>query len=233
MSNGRGNQGRRSHKRVDGSREAGRFITLPVSVLESQAYLGLSMHARALLLEMALQHKGDNNGRLLASKKHLESRGWKSNDSITKAKRELIEAKFIHETVMGHRPHKASWYAITWYDLAKNDKYDDGAASLFKRGAYRLDEPLKPPVKVAKNASLIPPHGAMKNASPTPPHGAMSAAIAPPRGAESEPPIPRHGTIRPQKGTASIPPHGDHLEKPSPALLWPALPALPDHPRLQ
>lgn len=70
MANSRG-----ARKKIDTGRDAGRFITLPVSVLESAAYLGLSANARSLLLEVALQCRGDDNGRLLLSRAHLSKRG--------------------------------------------------------------------------------------------------------------------------------------------------------------
>jgi hypothetical protein len=107
MTNGRGNSGARK----DRKRVAGRFVALPHEVLDSPAYQGLGYPARALLLEIAYQYTGDNNGRLLASKARLSTRGWNSSDVLSRAKNELMEARFIHETVKGHRPNKASWYA--------------------------------------------------------------------------------------------------------------------------
>jgi hypothetical protein len=43
----------------------------------------------------------------------------------------------IFETVKGRRPSIASWFALTWYPLDHNPKYDAGAAQGFKRGLYR------------------------------------------------------------------------------------------------
>jgi hypothetical protein len=88
-------------------------------------------------MEIDRQYVRDNNGRLLASIAYLSERGWTSRDVITRAKRELLEAGFIHETVMGHRPNKASWYAVTWRSLDKSNAYDFGAAESFRRGAYK------------------------------------------------------------------------------------------------
>lgn len=121
-------------------RDAGGFVALPWVVLDSPAYQGLTMHARALLLEIARQLRGDNNGSLLCSRAYLLTRGWRSNDMATKARNELIEARLIHQTVVGHRPNKASWYAVTWQALDKLAGYDAGAAETFTRGAYRTAE---------------------------------------------------------------------------------------------
>jgi len=187
MSNGR-NRGRKG----DSGRDAGGFIALPWTVLDCPAYAGLSHPARSLLFELARQFVRDNNGRLLASAAYLSKRGWNSGDVITRAKRELLAAGFIFETVKGHRPNKASWYAVTWRALDKISGYDPGAAELFERGAY------------SKNASLRPSHGV------------ESAPIAPSHGVGRSSTAPSHGAIRPVLPPSPTPSHGNHLAIPSP-----------------
>lgn len=195
MANGR-NPKRKGH---DTSRDQGPFVALPWAVLDCPAYARLSHPARSLLWEFARQYVRDNNGRLLASGVYLAKRGWKSSDVIVRAKRELQEAGFIHETVMGHRPNKASWYALTWVTLDKIPGYDVGAVETFKRGAYRQNAPLK-------------------NASLTPSCGVERASIAPSRGVERIPPTPSHGAIRALLPHPSTPSHGNHLDMPSAAV---------------
>lgn len=192
MSNGRN----KNRKGKDTSRDPGGFVALPWSVLDCPAYALLSHPARSLLWEFARQYVRDNNGRLLASGAYLEKRGWKSSDVIVRAKRELQEAGFIHETVMGYRPNKASWYAVTWCSLDRLPGYDAGAAEAFRRGAYQQNTPLK-------------------NASLTPSHGVERASIAPSRGVDRMPPTPSRGAISALLPHPSTPSHGNHLEKPS------------------
>ena len=193
MANGR-NRGQKG----DSGRDSGGFIALPWSVLDCAAYAALSHPAKALLLEVARQFVRDNNGRMLLSRVFMAARGWKSADVIDRAKRELLEAGFIFQTVMGHRPNKASWFAVTWRALDKLPGYDAGAEKCFERGAYQKGQPMK-------NASLIPPHGIGK------------PLIAPPHGIGKPPPVPPHGAIRTVLPLRSVPPHGHHLEMPSPA----------------
>lgn len=109
---------------------------MPFSVLDSPAYARLGHPARALLLEFARQYVGSNNGRLLASAAYLAKRGWKSSDVIDRAKRALIEAGLIYQTVQGHRPNKASWYALTWRTLDRHPGYDAGAFESFRRSPF-------------------------------------------------------------------------------------------------
>jgi hypothetical protein len=135
---------RNKGSRTDTGREAGGFVALPWTVLDSPAYLGLSHPARALLLELARQFVRDNNGRLLASLAYLQKRGWNSADTITRAKRELLSAGLIYQTVQGHRPNKASWYAVTWRTLDRLPGYDFGAVEGFRRGSYQKNATLRP-----------------------------------------------------------------------------------------
>lgn len=145
----------RSNNRAKSGRDAGGFIALPWQVVDSQAYQGLSMHAKALLIEIARQYSGHNNGALLCSRAYMRPRGWKSDDMLIKSKRELIDAELIFETVKGARPNRASWYALTWQTLDKLDGYDSGVMGAFERGAYRKQQPIK-------NASLSPSHGTVR-----------------------------------------------------------------------
>ncbi len=193
MANGR-NRGQKG----DSGRDSGGFIALPWSVLDCPAYARLSHPAKALLLEVARQFVRDNNGRMLLSRVYMTARGWKSADVIDRAKRELLESGFIFQTVMGHRPNKASWFAVTWRALDKLPGYDAGVEKCFERGAYQKGQP-------------------MKNASLSPSRGTGRPLIAPPHGIGKPPPVPPHGAIRPVLPLRSVPPHGHHLEMPSPA----------------
>lgn len=135
---------RHSGKSVASGRDPGGFIALPWSVVDSAAYRQLSMHARGLLVEVARQYVRDNNGRLLLSLAYMKTRGWRSASMLTKAKRELIAGGLIFETVKGHRPNRASWYALTWYSLDKINGYDAGAEACFVRAAYKKNTTLSP-----------------------------------------------------------------------------------------
>ena len=202
--------GRNKLRRGDAGRDAGGFVALPWAVLDSPAYLSLSMHARALLLEVARQFTRDNNGWLLLSRAHMAGRGWNSSDMLTKAKRELLDAGFIFETVKGQRPNKAARYAVTWRALDRHPGYDVGSMEGFQRGAYRLKEPVQ-------IAPLVPPHGTEKNASLVPSHGPRDRPIAPPHGTERGPTVPPHGAIRGVFGALPVPPHGHLSREPSTA----------------
>ena len=138
-------------KKFRGEKIHGGCSPIPWDVLDSKSYLALSHTSRSLLLELARQVLPDNNGRLLLTSKYLSKRGWRSAGVISRAKRELLDAELIYETVMGYRPNKASWFAVTWKNLSASQDYDVGASKGFVKGAYKKD--------VYKNPSLIPPNG--------------------------------------------------------------------------
>lgn len=202
--------GRNKLRRGDAGRDAGGFVALPWAVLDSPAYASLSFPARALLLEVARQFVRDNNGRLLASAAHLEPRGWKSRDVITRAKRELLQAGFLFETVKGHRPNKASWYAVTWRELDRHPGYDVGTIETFQRGAYRLNG-------AEKTEAPTPSHGTEKNAPLTPSGGHIATTIGPPDGLVANAVGPSDGPIKASFGTSPRPSGGHHLDNHLPA----------------
>jgi len=188
---------RKGSKKGSG-RDGGSFVALPWSVLDCPAYSRLSHPARSLLIEFARQYVRDNNGRLLASGKYLSKRGWRSADVIQRAKKELIDAGFIYETVKGHRPNKASWYAITWQDLDKHNGYDAGTFEGWRdaRSGYEKFRTLK--IK-----RLIPSSGV------------SGSEIAPSSVVKNPLPTLSDGTINATFMSSPIPSNGNHLELPS------------------
>ena len=169
MANGRSPQSRGS------GRDAGGFIALPWTVLDCANYKQLSANARALLIEVARQYKSFNNGKLLLSRAYLSKRGWNSSDMISKGKKELLAGGFIYETVKGHRPNKASWYAITWQPIDKLDGYDYGALSGYRKGAY--DDKFKTKIQ------LVKPSGGSQVGKIAPPLGLSESVVVPQSGA--------------------------------------------------
>jgi len=197
MANGRGGSKRSKHQV---SRDAGGFIALPYSVVDSLNFQKLSTNAKALLLEVGRQLRKDNNGRLLLSKAHLLPRGWKSSDMIFKGKKELLDGGFIYETVMGHRPNKASWYAVTWCAIENLSGYDEGALKGFVRSAYSIN--------VALKKNVLIPHSGVGKCMTVPCSGLTIVEAVPPDGA-----------ISPHLSYLSSPHHGHHLDIPSPTEL--------------
>lgn len=142
----------KSWKEARDKRDSGGFISVPLSVLNSQAYRMAGAHARMLLFDLFMQYRGSNNGDLCAAWKLMQPRGWRSEETLARAKRELLELGLIVETRKGARPNKASLYAVTWCALDDCGGKLDISPAAFPRGRYRLRDSV-PPVRT-KNASL-------------------------------------------------------------------------------
>lgn len=201
------------------NRIEGGFSPLPWKMLRSAAYVRLNDPARALLIEFALQLRPDrsNNGQLLATPNCLGKRGKFDDGKVLRAKRALIEAGLIHETVKGGRPNYASWYAVTWFPLARSDNYDAGTEHTFRRDAYLDGEPLPKPKPTREE--LVRKWD--KNTSPTRSEQAETVVIAPSEGmgactaAHSEQAMRVPNCIPPAHSEQ------DHIEKPSTICILP------------
>ncbi|QLQ24767.1 MAG: hypothetical protein HZT41_07795 [Dechloromonas sp.] len=117
------------------ARDGSRFLALPHVVMDSPAFRNLSGPALRLLLDIAREYRGDNNGQLVACSAYLKTRGWNSNDTAMRARRELEASGLIVETRKGMRPNRAAWYALTWASLDWIPAMDLPRAQ-FTRSAY-------------------------------------------------------------------------------------------------
>jgi hypothetical protein len=127
-------------------REPGGFAALPHCLLGSQVYIDLSAHAVKLLNDLLTQFKGFNNGDLCLAWTIMEKRGWKSRDTLNKARQELLDKELILISRYGGR-RRAQLYALTFFAIDEcNDKLDIKATER-PPSLWRLHEPL-PPFKI-------------------------------------------------------------------------------------
>jgi hypothetical protein len=117
-------------------REPGRFLAIPIAFLQSRLYASLGRAAKTLLLDLGAQYNGSNNGKLIATLNSLKSRGWRSEPTLLKARRELERSRVIVETRKGGFPNKATWYGLAFFDLDWHPDYDIDR-SHFTKGAWQ------------------------------------------------------------------------------------------------
>lgn len=172
-------------------RFSGTFTAIPHAVQDSVAFRWASHRAQALLLELARQLNGKNNGRLQLSVKWLKGRGWTSTDVIQKAKREILERGLAEKTRLGGLGVGPDRYAVTWLPILDYSGLDMKRGE-FRQGQWRmLDTP--PPIgrRVAQSAA--------RN-GPAPPHGTGTLSH-----------VPQHGTLTPDLPPLPVPPHGNNV----------------------
>jgi hypothetical protein len=102
--------------RATGKEGKSRFLAIPHSVLNSEAYKGLKNAPVRLLIDIGSQFNGSNNGDLCAAMTVMKVRGWKSNSSLETALNALVDAGLIEQTRQGGR-NRCSLYAVTWHRI--------------------------------------------------------------------------------------------------------------------
>ena len=132
----------KAFKQSKQKRDGERHIALPHVVIDSPSYRALGYAARALLIDIARQYTGTNNGKLVACDKALKPMGWNSNQTIARGLRELQDAKLLIQTRMGMRPNRAAWFALGYYALDKVDGLDIDPKT-YRTGQYKI-KPLTP-----------------------------------------------------------------------------------------
>ncbi|NVJ48576.1 MAG: hypothetical protein HWE07_15685 [Cytophagia bacterium] len=118
----------RKNKKGRFASPSGGFANLPRVVLASADYVQLSFSAKALLVELAQQYRGSNNGDLTAAEHILKKRGFRSKTTILKAINELIRFNLVVKTRQGKFLNPGgvcSLYALTWLPIDEcNGKHD-------------------------------------------------------------------------------------------------------------
>ena len=99
-----------------GRRDIGTFLALPHDVINSENFSCLSGNAVKLLVQIAAQYNGKNNGDLTLAWSCMKTRGWKSPATLNRARKILIDYGMIVMTRQGGLG-KASLYAITWQSV--------------------------------------------------------------------------------------------------------------------
>lgn len=128
------------HSRTTGRAESGSFLAIPHAVLNSPNYLALSAHAVKLLFDMAAGFKGGNNGDLCAAWSLMKERGWKSRDTLDKARHQLLYYGLIELTRQGGL-HQASLYAMTWWAIDECKGKLDIAPTRVASGLWKVTKP--------------------------------------------------------------------------------------------
>ncbi len=132
-------------------RISGGFGGIPHAVMDCTAFKGAGHIAKALLFELIRQVNGSNNGHLQLSYEWLtKRRGWKSRDTIKRARLELVERGLVLETRKGGLNKGAAQFALTWLPIS-NSTGLDFVASDYQPGAWAMMDKHRP-----KNNSSVP-----------------------------------------------------------------------------
>ena len=103
--------------RRKGKRAGQSFAAIPRGVMDNPDYKSVSGNGVKLLVELAYQYRGYNNGDLTTAFSVLKNRGWSSRQTIDRAKKELLKHGLILQTREGkflNPGGRCALYALTW-----------------------------------------------------------------------------------------------------------------------
>lgn len=106
-----------TRQKQKGRQSRGSFLLLPHDCINCDNFTQLSPRAVKLLIDIASQFRGKNNGDLASSWSLMTKRGWTSKDQLEKAREELLRSGWIVLTRRGRRPRIPSLYALTWLPI--------------------------------------------------------------------------------------------------------------------
>ena len=116
------------------SGKSSRFIMLPLSVFKSKACMNLSHAHFRLLMALAADYNGKNNGALALTRPQAREAGIGSNRTVSEGLRDLEARGLIVRTDPGMvRPPRPARFAVTWKDVDSTDFTErSGAAHTYR-----------------------------------------------------------------------------------------------------
>lgn len=126
----------RSRKKHKGRRESGTFTLIPHAVQDSANFRSCSGSAIKLLMDLARQFNGNNNGDLCAAMRVLRPRGWTRDETVGHALRELRHYGLIQLTRQGGL-HQPSLFALAWLAIDECDGKLECAATRVPSGEWK------------------------------------------------------------------------------------------------
>jgi hypothetical protein len=142
----------RNRAKHKGRKISGTFTRVPHALQDCENWKRTSHPAICLLLELARQYNGHNNGNLCASKSVLLPRGWTSPEVISWAVRELLHFGFIVQTRQGGLHMGPNLYALTWHAIDDCNGKHDHPKTITASGEWK--EPKPPFVRREKKRRL-------------------------------------------------------------------------------
>lgn len=141
-----------------GRRKSDTFTLIPHALIDSENWKRASPTAICLLLEVARQYNGYNNGNLCASRTVLRPRGWTSPEVITWATRELLHFGFIIRTKRGGLHMGPNLYALTWQAIDDCKGRHHCAATKVAPGNWKEEKPafVRPEKNRKRNTPSVP-----------------------------------------------------------------------------
>ncbi|MBT6652893.1 MAG: hypothetical protein HOB39_09170 [Gammaproteobacteria bacterium] len=119
-----------------GRRTSGGFISLPHAVVDSDAFKQLTPQGVKLMIDIARQFNGSNNGDFSATISMMKERGWNSASTLAERLDELMHYGLIEKTRQGGK-HKCSLYAVAWKSIDECERKLDVKETRVASGSWK------------------------------------------------------------------------------------------------
>lgn len=121
--------------------DGGAAFLIPITLFRHQNFTRLSPWGHKLLMDVARQYSGYNNGYLCASRTLMRPCGWRSTDVLQRAVEELEHYGVLIRTRQGGR-NRATLHALSWrrIDDKQNDPLDM-RPTLKPTDEWKVDKP--------------------------------------------------------------------------------------------
>lgn len=124
-------------KDIDG----GAAFIIPISLLRHPNFKRLSCYGNKLIMDLARQYSGFNNGYLCGSFSLMKEEGWNAPMTLHKAATECEHYRLIQRTQQGSL-NKPNLYALTWRRIDEKKGRDlDIRPTMAPSNAWKEDRP--------------------------------------------------------------------------------------------
>lgn len=115
------------------------YLGIPHYIVRSPEFGALEPWSVKLLIELAGNYNGKNNGDLSAAFSVLKSRGWRSPGTLNGALKRLLAAGWITYTRHGGR-NRCALYAVTWWPIDHCEgKFLEVRGETVARHSWKID----------------------------------------------------------------------------------------------
>jgi hypothetical protein len=101
-----------TRQRMKGRRDTAPFHQIPTALVRSRCWWSLTPKAVKLFWDLYVQYSGRNNGDLSMTWSQMVARGWRSRDTLNRARHELLDHGLIIQSRQGGK-HFPSLYAVS------------------------------------------------------------------------------------------------------------------------
>ena len=121
--------GNEQRRRNQGRQTTKPFVRFPHDLLNHENFRTLRPASTKLLIDIAAQYNGRNNGDLCAPLSVMRKRGWKSSEQLFKAMKDIVDRGLVQVARQGGL-NRCTLYALTWFPIDECDGKLDIASTI-------------------------------------------------------------------------------------------------------